>query len=111
MPREFDMGDGTPPRKGEVENLRPSRRDTVKDLVLYASVIAAFAGWFWRAAREQVSATEMESVKTEMRSALSAFDRRTSAIEKDLAVTRTEVVNISKTTDRIENKLDEKRRR
>lgn len=96
---------------GGVPNLRPSNKQTIKDLILYATVIAAFAGWFWRAAREQVGATDMESVKAEMRGALSAMDRRTSAIEKDLAVTVEKVGTISKTTDRIENKLDEKRRR
>lgn len=94
-----------------VPNLRPSRGHTIKDVILYATVIASVAGWLWKAARDQVGAADMEAVKTEMRSALSAMDRRTGAIERDLAVQTEKVADIQKTTDRIENKLDEKHRR
>jgi len=111
MPREFDMGDGTPPSKGEVQDLKGGHAKTV--LAVLTPVLGAlslFGGFVWQASRYPDRA-EFDEVKRELRASLAAADRRTSAIEKDVAVTTVKVDEISKTTDRIENKLDEKRRR
>ncbi len=95
----------------DVPNLRGGHAKTI--LAVLTPILGAlglFGGFVWQASRYPDRA-EFDEVKRELRASLAAADRRTGAIEKDVAITTVKVEQIQKTTDRIETKLDEKRRR
>jgi len=85
-----------------VPNLRPSHGRTLKDLVFYATAIAAIGGWLWKAARAQVDAGELENVKVEMRAALSKVNDRASTLETITAVSAVKIDSIKESLQRIE---------
>lgn len=106
--REINMGEGG---SAPVPNLRGGNAKTI--LAILTPILGAlglFGGFVWQASRYPDRA-EFDDVKRELRASLAAADRRTGAIEKDVAVTTVKVDAIQKAADRIENKLDEKHRR
>lgn len=111
MTHEFNMGDGSAPRRGEVENLRGGNAKTI--LAILTPILGAlglFGGFVWQASRYPDRA-EFDDAKREMRAATTAAERRMADIEKNAALTARDVAEIQKATDRIETKLDEKHRR
>ena len=109
MPREFDIGDGSPPKRGEVENLRGGQTKTVAFILgplLGACVLVG--GIIWAMARYP-DRPEFEDAKREMRAALSEYNKRLGGIEKDTAVTTVKVDAIQQSQARIESKLDKRR--
>lgn len=86
----------------EIPNLRPTHGRTLKDLVFYATAVAAIGGWLWKAARAQVDASELENVKVEMRAALTKVNDRASTLETIAAVSSVKIDSIKESLARIE---------
>lgn len=109
----MDKDDGAP-----VPRVKPSLRDNIKDAILYLGVAAGVASWIYGHAKTWVESAEFARYQEQqdLRARFQddrfrAVETRVSEMTVKVGETSVRVENIQKSTDRIENKLDEKRRR
>lgn len=101
-----------------VPKFKPSWRDNVKDFLLYAGAIVGVVSWAYGKAQSWVDTSQFDRYKEDQKLIAKWQDDRARAIEKQVndsamkvEATSVRVENIQRSVDRIETKLDEKRRR